>query len=204
MSHHDPTLPPLVTLVASIVVLAAAPLLHRAARWSPIAMRSLGLGVAAATVLLVVVEILPECAHEIGISAYAIAIVGLFGSIAFERRVSTAAHRLAPWLVALALGIHAITDGLAIAGDGHEHGHALGLAVVMHRLPVGLALWFLLRPRGRAVAVAALAIEGGGTIVGYALGGSIAPLVDAAAAWAFQAFVAGVLLHVVMHVRGGR
>ncbi len=204
MPHHDPTLPPLLTLVASIAVLAAAPLLHRAARWSPIAMRALGLGVAAATVLLVVVEILPECAHEIGVSAYAAAVVGLLGSIAFERRLAIAAHRIAPWLVAVALGVHALTDGLAIAGGAHEHGHALGAAVVMHRLPVGLALWFLLRPRGRAVAVAALAIEGGGTIVGYALGGAIAPLVDAAIVWAFQAFAAGVLLHVVMHVRGGR
>jgi hypothetical protein len=204
MSHVEPTFPPLLTLVASVLALCAAPMLHRVARWSPPAMRALGIGIAAATVLLVVVEILPECALEIGNVAFVAALAGLALSIAVERRVARTAARVTPWLVALALGAHALTDGLAIAGGDDHHGHAMGLAVVMHRLPVGLALWWMLRPRSRGVAVAALAIVGLGTVLGYGLGEAIAPVVDTAVVWLFQAFVAGVLLHVVLHVRGRR
>lgn len=190
------------TLTASVLVLAAAPILYRAARWSPLARRSLGLGVAATTVLLVVVEILPECVEEVGVAAIVAALLGLVVSVAVEHRVSM---RVTPWVCALALLVHALTDGLAIVGGGHhDHGDAMGLAVVMHRLPVGLALWWMLRPHGRGLAIAALAIEGGGTIVGYALGGSLAHVLDAGALWLFQSFAAGVLLHVVFHARGVR
>jgi hypothetical protein len=204
MSHVEPTIPPLLTLFASVAVLGAAPMLYRAARWSPLALRALGIGVAAATVLLVVVEILPECAEEIGSLAFVAALGGLAISIAVERRLHRTAVRVTPWLVAVALGAHALTDGLAIAGADHHHDHAMGLAVVMHRLPVGLALWWMLRPRGRALAVAALGVVAMGTVIGWGLGGSIASVVDTAIVWFFQAFVAGVLLHVVFHARGVR
>ena len=54
------------------------------------------------------------------------------------------------------LALHGMLDGVALA---NAHGHATPLAVVLHRLPEGLTLWWLLRPtygpRWTAAAIAA-------------------------------------------------
>ena len=50
-------------------------------------------------------------------------------------------------LALVGIGLHGFTDGLAL-GHGHEHAgeYMLPWAVILHRLPVGLMVWFLLRP----------------------------------------------------------
>ncbi|MFQ5609840.1 MAG: hypothetical protein ACE5F8_06175, partial [Woeseiaceae bacterium] len=74
----------------------------------------------------------------------------------------------------------------------------LAIGVILHRLPVGMALWWSVRPQfGTAVAVAVFAVIIGATAAAYFLG---APVVEVAAtasvSW-FQAFVAGSLVHII-------
>lgn len=202
MFHAHASIPPMFIAAASVAVLPIAPALHRLTRWSPAAMRSLQLGIAIATILLIAVEILPECVGEIGPLALLAAAAGLSIPIAFERRAAVSTGNATSCLVAVGLSLHALTDGLAIAGGEHHHEHAMGLAVVLHRIPVALALWWTLRPRGRTAAIAALTLLGVCTIAGFGVGGALVSIVDTSMLWWFQAFAAGVLVHVMFH-RGG-
>lgn len=92
---------------------------------------------------------------------------------------------------------------------GHDHGHhhhgtssttlpLLAGAVLLHRLPIGIALWWTLSPRyGRAAAYGTLIAMAGATTLGFFGGAWLAPGI--AAISVFEAFVAGALLHVIFH-----
>jgi hypothetical protein len=95
-------------------------------------------------------------------------------------------------------------------GHDHDDGHAdapaggpgdgLALAVVLHNLPVGIAVWFLLLPVfGWRVALGVFALLAGGTVAGYFAGPTLLGLLAAPAVAAVQAFLAGSILHVVLH-----
>ncbi|MEO8798307.1 MAG: permease [Polyangiaceae bacterium] len=101
----------------------------------------------------------------------------------------------------LGVGIHAVLDGAAMLELGNSPAaRALALSVVIHRIPVGLAIWWLVRPRrGLAAALTLLAVEGGGGIVGFLVGGALSTGPLAPHLSLFQAALAGALLHVLAH-----
>ena len=108
-------------------------------------------------------------------------------------------------------GDHAMAHG---HGDHDEHGHDedghgsafselfgnhLALGVILHRIPVGMAIWWTVRPRlGKTVAIGALAIIAVATSAAYILGEPVIALMEAKSVACFQAFVAGTLLHVIV------
>jgi hypothetical protein len=155
--------------------------------------------------------ILPEALAAGGGPGVAFAIVGLIFPWALERLFERAAPRA--HVAVLCLGIaglaaHAMIDGLALV-SGHEHatgggppalGEAIGLAVILHRFPVGLALWHLVAPHfGVRAALSVLLLLCGATALGFAVGPVwIAALDGTPLAW-FQAFVAGSILHVIVY-----
>ncbi|MEM6792413.1 MAG: hypothetical protein AAF725_00395 [Acidobacteriota bacterium] len=90
------------------------------------------------------------------------------------------------------------------AAGGHHHHHdgmnasLLAGAVLLHRLPMGLAIWWLTVPiLGRRVAISVLALIAAGTLAGFALGGALLPGLSAPAFSFFEATIAGMLMHVV-------
>ena len=75
----------------------------------------------------------------------------------------------------------------------------LALGVILHRIPVGMAIWWTLRPvMGSAVAVGALALIALATSAAYLFGEPVIHLMQSSAVASFQAFVAGTLMHVIM------
>jgi hypothetical protein len=110
-------------------------------------------------------------------------------------------------LGSLALSVHAVMDGVALAGGGHgdAHGNMLTVAVVLHRLPVGIAIWWVARPAlGPVAAWSAIVVVSLATVAGFVLGEGA--MTDAST-WGlgiFQALMAGFLLHVVSHHRDAR
>jgi zinc transporter ZupT len=198
--HVDPTF-----LVLSIVMLWVGPLLlfgtsRRAALRSGVEAL-----VAVSVAALVLFEILPEAVHVVGPTALVAAAVGLGVPILVERRAKAASHGMrhaALGLALVAFALHAATDGLALAGaGGHAHGHGdgLGLAVALHHVPEGAAIAWLLRGRGALGLVLALAFVTLCTLAGFGLGEHVLPWVDPRASTIFQAFVGGLLLHVLLH-----
>ena len=110
------------------------------------------------------------------------------------------------WLLVpalLGLLVHAGLDGAALYTPPLAQGHPadlLPLAVVLHRLPESLAIWWLLSPsRGPRLALAALGAVGLATVAGYLGAGALLPYAQTQGMAWFQALVGGALLHVVVH-----
>jgi len=136
-----------------------------------------------------------------------LAVVGGFMAPgALERLTRDAAGRtdqLALLLGISGLALHALLEGGALAQLTGAGDLGLGLAVSLHRIPVGLAVWWLVRERaGDGAAVAAVVAVAVLTGVGFAGGGALAELVGIGAVELYQAFVGGTLVHVAFHQIG--
>ncbi len=194
-------------LVLSLLALAIGPLLHQLARVTGSMLAALDGFVFVTIGGLVFLHIVPEAYHLAGWPALLAVGVGLLGPGLVEHRLrglARQAHAIALLLAVAGIGLHAFTDGLALGQGGHEHGHAgehlLPMAVVLHRLPVGLMVWFLIRPvYGLRLALATLALIGVSTVLGFALGEAAVGGMANDGRGFFQALVAGTLLHVVVH-----
>jgi hypothetical protein len=197
-------------LAASTLALAVGPLLHHMAGRRRSAMIAFHVLLVAAVFAIIVLHILPECVEVAGWGALFAAGAGLLGPILIEhkfKRASEHGGRLALLLAFSAIFIHEVSDGVAIvAGEMHAHAHhepetmhGLGIAVILHRIPVGAALWFLLRPRGLPIALLGMVAVACSTGAGFLLGEQVLHLLDGAGIALFQAFVGGVLLHALVH-----
>ena len=188
-------------LIAGLLALLAGPLVLRLSRGGRLLHAIDGFVVVAVTGL-VFVEVLPHAFAAVGWWSVPMAAAGLLLPVRLEGLLRAAAdrvHTLAVMLAVVGLVLHAAMDGAALGGaeDGQ---HGLAWAVVVHRVPVGLTVWWLLRPtQGRAVAIGALASVVVGTLVGFFAAGSVAAAGDTAWVGAFTALVGGSLLHVVLH-----
>lgn len=154
---------------------------------------------------LLVLHILPDAVRMAGFWALCGLIVGGLGPPAFERwgKVAASKAHTATLLFALfGLVIHSTADGVAIAAAGFEddHGRALALAVALHRIPVGLVVWVLVRPvYGVRRAIEVLILISVSTVVGFSLADPLLIVLDGSALAVFQALVAGTLVHVIVH-----
>lgn len=194
-------------LLVSIAVLWLAPWLHRLIGRSPTAARWTQRGLVVLVMVLVLGTILPDSIRLVGWWAILLVAVGTLVPSLIER----AWHRLAaqvhwiPLVVGIVgLALHASLDGAAFvdpdAHRGHDHLHALPIAVVVHRFFEGLFLWLFLRPRmGVRVALGGLTLISLFSVLGYWAGDFYFHSLEQATAFGvFQAIVAGSLLHLVM------
>lgn len=169
---------------------------------------------------LVVLHVLPQSVALGGAGVLPLAGLGVVFPALLHR--FDAAQRPAAWrggrealstaLLLLAAFGHALLDGVALI-DGHEshggagghdaHGDggvsALALAVLLHRLPYGLALWVVGRERlGLPRTLAVLFALAAGTITGAVVGDHLVSPQTAFALALVQAFAAGAILHVLL------
>ena len=151
---------------------------------------------------IVLVHVLPESLAVLGLPTILIGLAGLFLPTVIERAVQFKRVRThsAIALGLLALMIHTWLDGVAL-GVAESFGEgSLSLAIVVHRLPVGVGLWWIVRPRwGRRGAWYVLIAMAISTILGFTLAPFFETIVTHTVLVALQTFVAGSLLHVVMH-----
>lgn len=203
-------IPGIYLLAASLLTLAAGPLLYQTARAAPFASPLLaGLDgfVFVAIFGLVLLHVLPESVALGGWGAALACLVGLLAPTLLEHRLHGRArqvHAVALLLGLAALALHAFMDGLVLGG-GHGEGEGeshrmLPMAVILHRLPEGLMVWFLVRPLyGLPRALATLGMIAVSTLAGFWLSETVAAAVEHQGRSFFQALVGGSLLHVVMH-----
>ncbi len=205
---------PFLSLAGSLAALVVGPLLYQFGRLGPQAAAFLG-GFTFITIAgLLGFSILPEAVSVGAWPAWLFLLAGLGFPVLLESRLHRFAHQahVAILVVSIAgLAVHAFVDGIALAfpaaGEdlhaGHEHGGDLGLAVLLHRFPVGLAIWFLLAPEhGTRLALLTLAAMMFATVAGFMAGGSLAGLLSTPGLAWFQAFVAGSILHVIVYEPG--
>jgi len=191
-------------LIISLAALVLGPLVFRAAGAARASLAALDGFVVVAIVGLVVIHIIPHAVAAAGLGAIGFALLGLAGPGLIERslrRAARYAHTATMVLAILGLTVHAFFDGVALAGSSdHGSGNMLAIAVVLHRLPVAITIWWLLRPsRGIGLALGALAALGAATVIGFSTGDAIAGMLEQRWLGFFQSLVAGSVLHVVFH-----
>jgi len=198
---------PIILLVFSILALAVGPAIYSLVRRKNIMLSLLDGFIFVAISGLVLLCILPECFDSGGWATFIFLGLGFFGPSLLEHlfhRSARETHIVTLILGLIGLGLHAAIDGSTLtlnhaASESASHPY-LPLAVILHRLPVGLTIWWLLRPvmgtRATAAVLATIAVATG---IGFSMGSLLLErLSTLGIAW-FQAFVAGSLMHVVFH-----
>ncbi len=152
--------------------------------------------------ILVALQVLPQSwAPRELLSLLAVAVgVGVYFVLERLSRVLAAhADNLAIVIALSGLVLHAFLEGAALAPGTGSDAFFVN-AVVLHRLPTGLVIWWLIRPRhGRRAASLGIGIIVAATLAGAA-GAGVVPFPEHGTGLdLFQAFVAGSLLHVVFH-----
>lgn len=133
-----------------------------------------------------------------GIISAGLLLAGLFLPRLLHQLGPRGAGSRADRVLLAGLVIHATIESAALAASAD--GSHLGLAIVAHRVPVGLAI-FMLAPSTRDgwIAVALIVLA---SLLGYAGGYNIALLQPHQHAW-LDGFVAGSLLHVIQGHHAG-
>lgn len=193
--------------ILSLIPLLAAPLLLRGFSLFPQAARGLDSFVLVSVSGLIVLHILPHSLEHGGLAAVAALLVGLMVPFLAERFLHAEEQpklSLPVLLGLVALAIHGMLDGLALAGSGQEqdaHGQLLAAAVLLHRLPAGLAVWWLVKPRfGKGGAWGVLFLLVLATTLGFAAPSlGLASVLLSDSWYVVQALLAGSLVHVVLH-----
>ena len=209
-------------LALSLIALALGPLLYAACQKKDLLRSGLD-GLLFVTIVgIVVVYILPEVFEVAGFLALGFLVAGVVVAVLVERRPNIGNGDRYSWIIllgALGLVLHAVMDGIALLPGDHLHipesssdhhhdeeaglsglfGNHLAIGVILHRIPVGMAIWWTIRPRlGTTVAISALAIIAIATSASYLLGAPVIEMMEVRSVACFQAFVAGTLLHVIV------
>ncbi|MDD8060564.1 MULTISPECIES: metal transporter [Shewanella] len=153
---------------------------------------------------LVLIHILPELLQHGGFITLFFVLLGVWGPTASEKlfhRYSNITHNITLTLGIGGLLLHTMTDGGAMVLAQQEgNSTLLALGVIMHRLPVGVAIWWLLKPqvgtRWASIVLAAMMLL---TAVGYFAGEQLLTQLSLENTVYLQAFVTGSILHVVLH-----
>jgi zinc transporter ZupT len=208
-------------LAASAIALLIGPLLFQLTRAGS---RALGFfeGFAFITIVgLLCFGMLPQAIGTGGALAWFFAGLGLLFPVALEKlfhHLARQVHLLILLIGVAGLAMHAAIDGVALSMEGisiadqgtawwktghRESGDYLALAVVFHRFPLGLAVWYLLAPTlGKRFALYVLAVLIIATLIGYSFGSVLIGASSGVGIAYFQAFVAGSILHVVIYEPG--
>lgn len=190
-------------LLIGVAVLLLGPLLYRLVQRRPGWMALTDSFVFVVIGGLVLFHVLPELIAAAGWPVLPLTLLGLVGPTLIERLFENAArraHSLTLLLGVAGLCLHEFTDGAALISDGGELHLLLALSIILHRVPVSLTVWWLLRPAyGRLLASLVLFLMMAATLAGGLLGGEILAHLDSRPLALFQAFVIGSILHVVFH-----
>jgi hypothetical protein len=197
------------TFLLSIVALAVGPAIYAVGQKLPTARQVLDGFVFITIAGIVCVHIVPKAIELGGLAATGFLVAGLVFPVLIERffhQSMRRAHVFILILAALGLAMHAIIDGIALlplealvgSNAGALSNNSLALGVILHRLSVGMAIWWSLRPSlGLPVALGVFALIIAATAVGYFPGAVAVEFAELGTVACFQAFVAGSLVHVI-------
>lgn len=188
-------------LALSAVILALGPLVLAVAQRARGLLEAVDGFVLVAVGGLVAGDALPEAVEHGGWPVVVLAGLGFVGPTLLERwlhKAARAVHTAALGLGLAGLALHAGLDGAVLAQASGDTASNLAAAVLLHRLPEGLTVWWLLAPGyGARFAAAVLAAMVAATGAGLLLAGQL-PSTSGGLGWV-EALVSGSLLHVIVH-----
>ena len=187
------------TFILSTVALLLGPMIYAAARGNTLLRPALNALILLTIAYIIGIHIIPEAIRHGGTVAVLVIVLGIAFPILLERlfrKATDAAHLVIVGIAGFGLLVHAVVDGVALLP---ESGTGLAYAVVLHRLPVGMALWWAIKPNfGKTVTMMVFALIILATASGYFVGEDIIAMADIRTLAMLQAFVSGSLIHVVL------
>lgn len=196
-------------LLASCIALLIGPLFYRYFSSSSGLQKGLDGFIFVSLGGLVLIHILPELLEHGGMLAIVFVLLGIWGPTASERlfhRYSEVTHNFALFLGIGGLLLHTITDGTAmVLAQQDDNSILLALGVILHQLPVGFAVWWILKPHlGTRWTLMIFAAQMLFTGIGYFAGEQLLPYLNIDDTVYLQAFITGTILHVVLHQPHGQ
>ena len=197
------------TLLLSVIALLLGPCVFTLGRRQPTTRLVLDGFIFITVAGIACVYIIPDALLSGGMFAMAFLALGLVFPVLAEktfRRSADKAHIFVVLLAIIGLVIHATIDGVALlprfADQTPAHdalfGSQLAVGVILHRLPVGMAIWWSVRASfGTSAAIATFLVIIAATGAAYFFGAPIVEIAETRSLAYFQAFVAGSLVHVV-------
>lgn len=191
-------------LALAVALFLLGPVLFRTFQNSPRVLGTLDGFVIVAIAGLVFFHILPMAFQSLGLVAVGLMLLGLIFPTVVERSAAITKKTTHKWLVMLILGgliLHMALDGVILASSHSSHGFSLKWAIVLHQLPEGAALWWILsRTWGKKWAIGGLVASAAVLILGYGAASIGFAGWEGGTLWhGIEIFVAGALLHVLMH-----
>jgi len=194
-----------VLLIIAISALIAGPFLAQILRQNRSINQVLDGFVLVSVAGLATLHLLPEAILEIHWSALLMLMIGALLPSLIERRfhkMEQQTHVGVILLVLVGILVHTTLDGLALSSMSIAHGagQALAVAVVLHRLPIGILVWWSARAvYGKRGGIITLSIMATFTLIGYWLGGGKITILSTPSISYVQALITGSLLHVIIH-----
>ncbi len=189
-------------LPGSLCTLAAGPLLSRFARSRPRVIAFVDGFIVVSIGGLVLFDVVPHALGRSDIVAIACMALGYLVPGMAERVLRYGVHQTHAVIFGLALlgvAAHSMLDGSALAQSATQEGSLLGYGVLLHQIPVGLMVWWVLRDRPLVIPWLVLLFMAAMTVFGYLVEPAILSLLPERAALWFEALVGGSLLHVIGH-----
>ncbi len=190
-------------LLLSIVSLFVGPLLYQWLSHGGFAARAFDSLIIAVLIVLMAFLLIPESWAGLGYWSVALILGGYLLPGVLEQLIKRAAHtfHLVSLLLALAgLAMHALLDGAALTMGQNGAASSLSLAIVLHRLGVGMMLWMMVQPVfGKHAAFAVLGFVSLATIGGYLLPELVLDLQGYYAMSVIQALIIGMIGHSLVH-----
>ncbi|MFT4570833.1 MAG: uncharacterized membrane protein YraQ (UPF0718 family) [Hyphomicrobiaceae bacterium] len=199
-------------LILSVAALFVGPFVFPLVRDRPAVIAAIDGFLLASIGGLVLIDLLPHSLHVAGFSALVVAAIGLAVPMLADWQShkqghhhpddANHAHGALVRVAFLGLAAHAFVDGSALAVPEvqvHGSGLELAIAVLFHRIPIGLLIAALATSRwGARGALWVAAGLAAATVAGFAVAREALPYWDLRAIALFQAFVSGTLLHVII------
>ena len=190
-------------LIAALAAPVAGPVLYGVLHDHPKAVRLVDGFVYLAVPALVAWQVLPFAWAQRSVLAIAAVAAGLLipqGMERISRRLEHHTDNLALLVGLSGLVVHALLEGAAFAPGSETVAVPFALAVILHRVPLGLVIWWLIRPRyGASAASTGVGLLVLATLAGYGVGAELLRDAHSPGIDLYQAFVSGSLVHVVFH-----
>ncbi|MCA9494284.1 MAG: permease [Myxococcales bacterium] len=186
----------MVALLAQLLAIAAAPLASRAMEGRPRATTFVDATIQVVVAGTLLLHVLPEGLEAAGVPALAALILGFTAGLSSHR--IPGGRLSAEGVAVLALAVHGLVDGAALGVPGNTE---MAWAVVLHTVPVSLAVWRLaVREQGPRLGMALLGVTAAATALGFAASATLTQRASVVGLGLVQCALAGVLLHVVGHL----
>jgi len=183
--------------------LFAGPLLYHWMRQGGLIARAFDRAIVAALVVVVIFLLVPEVTDGLGWTALVLIGAGYLLPGVLESSVKKSAHTFHMISMTLAMAGfagHAMLDGAGLAVSSMQPTANLALAIVLHRLGVGLVIWLIVQPAfGRKTAFVVLSLMALVTVSGFYLSEQLLPLAGQNSILIFQSIIIGTIVHSLVH-----